>query len=282
MYRQLNIRLNYIMSKKELLDPIGSLCRLISLAFMPKGTKISIHNHILILDKPDKLQFMYRMINGDTRDNISEIYDVIIRVIQWYIVSEDDIFISDAENYINKEDKEYPQKILLLDSDHETLDSSSSYSKVSYGSSYYSDTNYLKIQNSNEIKKLLTFLIKSFEKMQLDTYNNGNVILAIQFYINIINMSLNNMKIDNFLPHHLDCETLIDYNKLKNLWKLEELKYICNKYEECFNIMNSKQYEDDGNLEGRDIIINGIISYVDDKLNKKNTEFQKLIKNSTG
>jgi hypothetical protein len=245
------------MSKKELLDPIGSLCRLISLAFSPKGTKISIKNHVVILDEPVTYQFLTRMMNGDSRDNVSEIYDVIVRLIKWFVVYD------------------VPQQFAALEFEDDDVFTNSD-SSGDTNSSFNSKN----IQNSLEIRKMIGYLIISFEKMQHETYNNGNVILAIQFYINILKMSLDGTFRNEMLPNNIDCETLLDYNKLKNLWNLEDVKYICDKYEECFEVLANESYGVDNN-KGKDKIIYGIISYIDEKLNKKNAEFQKLIKNST-
>lgn len=294
------------MSKKELLDPIGSLCRLVTLAFLPKGTKIRILNHTLILDKPEGLQFMYRMINGDTRDNVSEIYDVIVRLLKWYTVNNENIFASDMftpdetdavyshhknYNYSHSSNVEFniemddggkysnttsPFKYSNLeDAEIDTL----RYTKIT--STESSNRNCLKIQNSEEIKKMLRYLVISLDKLRTQTYSDGNVTLALQFYINIITMSLDGIFDEKYLPKELEQETLLDYNKLKNLWKLDELNDICRKYEECFKILGDKQNCDALN-EGKFRIIYGIIDYIDVVLNKKNSEFQKLIKNSTG
>ena len=60
--------------KKQLLDPLGTLCKLISLSFSEINTKISIQNHVLSIQKPYNYQFVLRMINGDGRENISELF----------------------------------------------------------------------------------------------------------------------------------------------------------------------------------------------------------------
>lgn len=252
------------MSKKELLDPIGSLCRLISIGFYPKNTKIRITNHIIELDVPNVAQGFFRMCSGDGRENISEIYDVIVRLIKWFILKP------------SEEQKLEPEPIFLFDdedSDEEQSNKSSSSSTTST-----SNSSYQSICGSEEIKKMIKYLCISLRKLQVLTYNEGNVILAIQFYINILNDSLNNIFNDP-LPKNIDCdETLLDYEKLKKLWTLDDIKYICARYDECFAILDNENYKEDE--IGKNKIIHGIISYIDTKLNIKNAEFQKLIKNS--
>ena len=72
--------------KKQLLDPLGTLCKLVALNFNEKNTKISIRDHILIVQRPNGYQFLIRWCNGDGRENISELYYVIIRLIKWYMI----------------------------------------------------------------------------------------------------------------------------------------------------------------------------------------------------
>ena len=62
------------MSNKQLLDPLGTMCKIVALNFNDMNTKISIHDHILTLQEPNKLQAIYRYINGDGRENTSELY----------------------------------------------------------------------------------------------------------------------------------------------------------------------------------------------------------------
>lgn len=240
------------MSKKELLDPIGSLCKLVGLAFATKGTKICIKNHFIDIDKPTNYQGILRKYYGDGRENISELYDIIIRLILWFIVKDENDELSNSENYIesinlsNSFDEE--GKIIKLE-------------------------NYNKLYQSDEIRELIEYLCISFENLQIITYNSGNVILSLQYYILILKLSLNNKFDKNMLPKNLEYEDLLDYNKLKNLWSIEEVREIKNLYDKCFKIYNVNKNEDNE-------IITGILNCIDKKLAKKNQEFQTLIKNS--
>ena len=73
-------------SKKYILDPIDTLCRLITLNFRPKETKISIMYNSIVIQPPSSLQWMQRKINGDDRDNISHLFQIIVKMIEWYII----------------------------------------------------------------------------------------------------------------------------------------------------------------------------------------------------
>src|SRR4029078_8602560 len=131
------------------------------------------------LDPPNNYQFFLRYINGDGRENISELFYVIIRVIKWYL---------DSDNNI-KEKKEYNN-----------------------------EENWVFISNSEEIKRLIKYACYALRKLQ-ETYEYGNVILATQFYINIMEDAINNQYNDNKLPKYIldkekEYENLLDYEKL--------------------------------------------------------------------
>lgn len=239
-------------SKKQLLDPLGTLLKLIALNFSEVNTKISIQNHILALHKPNGYRFLVRMINGDGRENISELFHAIVRVIIWYLVD--------------------PSK---------------------------NDTNikkWNKIYQSDEIKKIIRYVVISLKKLQ-KTYEYGNVVLAIQYYINILNDSLeNNFTIDKLpfdlkesfgknmqsdeMPQNLgvdeEYENFIDYKKLQSFWDFKKLKMITELYEKCFNVSDDSQIPTDEKkayIDGHLNSINKILEIVD-------SDFQKLILNN--
>ena len=73
-------------NKRQLLDPIGSICHIVSLTYKPLNTKIGINNHAIIIQESNVLQWLDRYWNGDNRENISLLYNIVIRVIEWYII----------------------------------------------------------------------------------------------------------------------------------------------------------------------------------------------------
>jgi len=217
-------------AKKQLLDPLGTLCKLVSLNFSEINTKISIHNHSLSLQKPYNYQFMVRWVNGDGKENVSELYHVISRVIKWYMLNDND----------NSE-----------------------------------------IYNCDELKRLVRYLCNAFRKLQ-ETYEYGNVILAVQFYINIMESAINGNYNDNMLPKYIldkekEYENLLDYDKLKNFWKYDKLKRICELYDACFKVYNSE----DMILIEKEALINGYLQSIQSILEITDGEFHKLIQNST-
>lgn len=249
-----NIRIYYSKSmKKQLLDPLGTLCRLVALNFSEIHTKVSVHNHILTLQKPSDYQSIIRLYNGDGRENISELYYVIIRVVKWFLVPENDIheIMGTEFDSENSEDKKHMNNI-----------------------------NAFELSQSEKLHKMVKYLCDAFKKLQ-ETYEYGNVILALQFYINLLEDGLEGRYNDNHLPKYIletekEYETLLDYDKLKNLWDIKKISRICELYDCCFNI-----YEDpDTPQDKKRPIIEGYLRSIDAILDITDKEFQKLITNS--
>jgi hypothetical protein len=197
---------------QQLLDPISTLCKLMFLNFKKSHTKLSIHDHVLHIHNPSAYQFIVRMYNGDGRENITELYQTIIRLIEWYIISE-----ADSEN---------------------------------------NETNYQKILLSGAVKKLIPYLCDSFTRLQ-ETYQSGNVILSLQFYINLLKNSLNGSYKKQELPISIkpieNRETLIDYDKMKNLWDVARLNKLYNLFENCFETQKDpvlSELEKSGFIDG--------------------------------
>jgi hypothetical protein len=75
----------------SIIDPLTCLIRLCLLEFKPLNTKISIKNNKITYNDPHILQGTIRWTNGDNRDDIHNIYNPIIKAIQWYDSESEDI-----------------------------------------------------------------------------------------------------------------------------------------------------------------------------------------------
>lgn len=238
---------------KQLLDPLGTLCKLITLNFYKVNTKISIHKHSLKVQEPDDYYFqsLLRTYGGDNRENISELFHVVKRVIEWYLY--DNVQSSDNEDY----------------------------NSTSFGSTSSNEhQNFLDIKQSEEVKKLAQYACLAFKRLQ-ETYKYGNVYLAIQFYINSLNDGVVGTYTKNRMPNYMNGDeseqnNLLDYDKLKNFWTFDTLKRIIDIYDKCFEIKNDNKMHD----VDKDRIINGYLNSSDAILNTVNEEFQKLLLNS--
>jgi len=218
--------------KKQLLDPLNIICKLVALNFSELNTKISIHNHVLWLQKPNNYQFIIRMINGDGKENVSELFYAIIRVIKWYLIQTNE-----------------------------------------------SNENWACISRSDEIKRLVKYACIALRKLQ-ETYQYGNVIFAIQYYIIILEDSINGNYNDNKLPKLLDTndtlENFIDFDKLRNFWELGKLKRICDLYDNCFNVVNDNMLS---NSE-KQVFIEGYLKSINTIIELADNDFQKLVQNN--
>lgn len=215
---------------KQLLDPLGTLCRLISLNFMEVNTKISIQDHIIKLQKPTYLQSIMRTINGDGRENISELFYCVIRFIKWYLNPQ-------IEN---------PNDINM----------------------------------SDEIKIIASYVCVALKRLQ-STYEFGNVIFAIQYYINILQAAINEHMHDDMIPicindKEKEYHNLLDYDKIKNFWDLKKVKRVCELYKNCFNM----EKELDVSPQEKIALSEGYIKSIYSILDITDKEFQQLIQNS--
>jgi hypothetical protein len=75
----------------SIIDPLTCLIRLSLLEFKPPNTKISIKNNRITYNDPHLLQGTIRWSNGDNREDIHNIYNPIIKAIQWYEYEDEDL-----------------------------------------------------------------------------------------------------------------------------------------------------------------------------------------------
>ena len=308
--------------KKQLLDPIGTMCKLVSLIFCDRCTKISIQDHVLILQTPSGYQFLVRMYNGDGRENISELYYVIIRLIKWYIVPRYELInnnntnMSSDTNVVNdlssvkindtivfdKEDEDDENDVSDKSEDNDDTDdiddkknddenkskmivvsdylTGSNDSKNKSNSVEHNSKSALEISTSDEFIKMINYMCDAFSKLQ-ETYEYGNVVLALQYYINLLKDAINGKYTDDQLPKYIlekdkEYENLIDYNKLKNLWDVEKIKRINQLYDDCMNLTKDSKLSE----KTRDSLIKGNLRSIYSILDDSDIEFQKLIQNS--
>lgn len=248
--------------KKQLLDPLGTLCKLVALNFSESNTKISIHNHVLTLHRPNNLQFAVRLINGDSKENVSEIYYAIIRIIKWYLVPYYDKNNKGSDNNSigsNKSDKSskspksskldestinidninYKEDSMVVDANpnllYEDIDNTDNINLP----------NWMNISKSKELPRILKYACDALRTLQ-GTYGYGNVVLAIQYYINLIEDGLKGIYDDSKLPKYIldqeiEIANLLDYEKLRNFWDFKKLKRICELYDNCFMVLSDQE-----------------------------------------
>jgi hypothetical protein len=206
--------------KKQLLDPLCTISTMIELLFKPIGTKFGINNHSITIDLPSENVYWYNLNNyqgyqrlwySDSRENVSKLGIVIIRLIEWYIVPTYELLNNKCK--INKKNLE---------------------NSIQVNSSDISEIQEL----WNCLDELTNYFCLSLEKL-IETYRDGNVIWSLQNYINLINDSkigqYNKSKIPKIIME--DNENCIDFEKIKQLWSLKTLKEINELYKKCFSTL---------------------------------------------
>lgn len=74
---------------QQLLDPMSTLIKLSLITFCDKGTKISIYENSIELQKPGILQGAIRWSQGDKRTDLHNLYAPIEKALEWYNPKED-------------------------------------------------------------------------------------------------------------------------------------------------------------------------------------------------
>jgi hypothetical protein len=214
-------------NKKRPIDPICAMCRIISLNFKDVKTKLSITDHTLNLQQPTVSQGLLRLYHGDTREDVFELFFVIVRLIIW--------FVAPRSNGIAKK---LPDENL-----------------------------------TGEIKKMAQYMCTGLEKLQ-STYGGGTVVIALQYYINILKDGLNGSFSTNKLPtcilEDLEIDTNIKVN-LISMWDFNRLHVICDLFDNCF-AESVKQHSK------RNDIIEGYLLSIDSILSVYEREFKQKIK----
>jgi hypothetical protein len=220
-------------NKRQLLDPLGSICHIVSLTFRPLNTKIGINNHAIVIQQSNSLQWLDRYWNGDNRENISLLYNIIVRVIEWYILPLSGKYDTDLNNEFSNEEER--KKFWFY------------------------------------LEKMCNYLCIAFDRLQ-HTYYNGpiptNVVTTIQYYINLINDSINGNYSYNKLPkciYESENKNFLDYDKIKLLWNSKKMEQICDLYEKCFLKLNSNDKTKEQEIEGYMQAVDKLLSIYDNQ-----------------
>ena len=221
-------------SKKQLLDPVGTMCRLIFLNFEDRGTKIGINSHTITIYPSSYLQMIIRKYYGENKDHISELYISVVRIIEWYIVPLHEI--------VNNNDAK------IMDTFEITKEDAMDYWECMY--------------------KLCTYLCRALGKLQ-ETYVEGNIIFCLQFYINLIEDGLNGKYTDKKLPKcKIINDSLLDYEKIRILWNYKKVKDLCELYDKCFETEHDNSESKDEKIRGYLLAIDKLLSISDDAFKK--------------
>tara|TARA_B100000214_G_scaffold373080_1_gene352657 strand:+ start:82 stop:705 length:624 start_codon:yes stop_codon:yes gene_type:complete len=76
----------YEKEKNILLEPLSCIFRMILLNYKQEGTKISILNHSIQYNDSTFYQGILRTFNGDTREDLHNLYNPLLKAFEWYPV----------------------------------------------------------------------------------------------------------------------------------------------------------------------------------------------------
>jgi hypothetical protein len=75
---------NIAKEKNMILEPMCVLFKLCLLTYKPQNTKISIQNNSLTFIEPSYGQGLWRTIQGDSREDLHNLYYPLLKLIEWY------------------------------------------------------------------------------------------------------------------------------------------------------------------------------------------------------
>ena len=193
--------------KQQILETITAVSRLITLAFKPKGTKIAIRDHNVVLCEP-KADTYYgikipqgvdRYWNGDSREDIYILNPVICNFIGWYIVP---FKTQDPEIYRGLINMAKYLRVGLRDLQ------TTYKSGTAVGTLQYYIIVLTAVIEDKFYPEMLYNAMMSGRKSFLDENNDE--------------------------PCDLVYSTIFDVDKFKTFWSREELKSLCSQFEKCF------------------------------------------------
>lgn len=87
----INLLSSYNSEKKRniILEPMSSIMRIILLNYKVEGTKISIYNNSISYNEPSYYQGIIRNYNGDTREDLHNLYNPFMKSFEWYSPEEE-------------------------------------------------------------------------------------------------------------------------------------------------------------------------------------------------
>jgi hypothetical protein len=83
-------------SKQLILEPLTCVLKLSLLRWKPPGTKISVSKNSLLFHEPTLVQGLTRRLSGDSRQDLHNICDPIVKCIEWYPLDEYQFFYEEC------------------------------------------------------------------------------------------------------------------------------------------------------------------------------------------
>jgi len=221
------------------------------LTYYNKGTKISIINNMIYIQELDKIQWLKRTYNRDGKDDISILYNPIIKSIEWYILNNEL-----CENDLND------------DSDNIDINDDSDSKKNNDLAGKNNNDLAGKKNNERYIKNIISHAIIGLDRLQ-ETYGDGNVILAIKFIKNNLKMSLmKDFSMEKFIQfNEIEPENNgINYAKIRKIWKTDKIRLVSNQFD-----LLDKNVSDNSDIEC-------LLKSLKSQLMDTDLKFQEIVK----
>lgn len=232
-------------SKRQFLDPISTVCKIILLKMFPPRTKIRITDHTLQA-VPDtyKERMVYRpWIYGDSRDDMCALFSSIVRF--------NELYLNEKKTRVSKESSNVSIGMGFLD-EKELSDES------------------IKPDDCFEaLKKIAEYAIEGIYMLE-ETYGYDNAVFTLQFYANILQAGIDGTYSNKMLPPHLrdfTSHNLLDVTKIKNLWKDANIIDLCGLFTKCFDALKRNDTE----------MVAGYKAAIDSFLSSRDEEFKKIV-----
>ena len=228
-------------NKNSIIEPLICLIRLAILEFKPCGTKISIYNNRIIYNEPNLLQGAVRWSNGDSRDDLHNIYHPISKASEWYDIEDKhikNIFIYSIRGL---------EKLKLSYKRNST---------INHSIQYYIDYLTKSLNKTDGGATGASSIPKTITRTHTRTLNNRNIEVEDTTKDEIYSDEVNTI-----------------FNKLKDIWNAREITIITNLLDELENRRTNNSYSESD--------IETIITTIETLLLSKEQKVYELIVQTT-
>ncbi len=97
IYKFYDLLPNNDVSKNLLLEPLSCILKISLLQYKPLGTKISVTNNSLQFHEPSFFQGLTRSLGGDSRQDLHNICNPILKCLEWFPLETYPIFYEEAK-----------------------------------------------------------------------------------------------------------------------------------------------------------------------------------------
>lgn len=99
--------ISFSTSNNQILEPICCLFKLIIYQYKPENTKLSIQNNSILYTIGNSYQGVSRMITGDCREDLHNLYYPLLKCIEWYPIEKYPVFYQECKKGLELLNKVY-------------------------------------------------------------------------------------------------------------------------------------------------------------------------------